>query len=131
MFLLFAALVGALEDRGYLSSYVVTASVDEFRRHVVEARRNHSDSALVASSILDVISHLMKDFAFQSRHNLLRVFKLCCLVAVGRPSVTPIVNLESADCLSPQVVLHSCMRVVQSFVLNFLFFLRPKSTTSQ
>ena len=30
----------------------------------------------------------------------------------------PAVNLESTDCFIPQVVLHSCMRLVQSFVLS-------------
>ena len=118
VFALYGDLVSALDGRGYLSADIANASVDEFRSYVVEARRNHSGSAVVASSIADVVTHLMKDFAFQSRHNLVRVFKLCCLVAVGRSSVMPVVTLESSDCVIPQIVLHSCMRIVQSYVLN-------------
>ena len=118
VFSLYADLVGVLMSCGYLVSDVVNASIDEFRSYVVEARRHHCASGMAASDIPSIMGYLLKDFAFQSRHNLLRVFKLCCLIVAGRTRVVPDVNLEVAECQVPQEVVRSCVRIVQSFVLS-------------
>ena len=117
VFALYADLVGVLMSRGYLVSDVVNASIDEFRSYVVQVRRHHCASGLVASNISNIMN-MLKDFAFQSRHNLLRVVKLCCLIVVGRTHVVPDVSLEIAECQVPQAVVRSCVRIVQSFVLS-------------
>ena len=70
-----------------------------------------------ACDIPDVISFLMRDFSFQARHRLLRVFQLCCLVTDRPRSIHPVVTLDLSGCSMDPKVFHDFLLLVQSYVL--------------
>ena len=84
---------------------------------MVEKRRQHVGSGRSACDIPDVISFLMQNFSFQSRHRLLSVFQLCCLVINIPQSIHPVVTLELKGCAIDPKVFHDCLLLVQSYVL--------------
>ena len=93
-FALFAGLCKVLEACGVISSDVSKAAVEEYTSYEVERRKTHLSSGQSASSVTDVVRHLLLDFGFQARHRVLRVFKLCCLFA-GMPAVKyPVVTFD-------------------------------------
>ena len=49
--------------------------------------------------------------------NLCRVFKLCCLVVQKPLMKYAVVDMHLCDCALPPIVLTSCIRGVQSFIL--------------
>ena len=59
---------------------------------MVEQRRYHAGNDDAASGIPHVIQNLLRDFGFQLRHRLLRVFKLfCLLISVPQSNPPPLV----------------------------------------
>ena len=78
-----------------LSSDSLNAAAAEFKSYVIAKRRHHEDATCAASEILDDVEQfLLRDFAFQSRTHVFRLFKLCCLV-VGMPnSNLPAVTID-------------------------------------
>ena len=92
--------------------------MEEFGSYVVEQRRYHAGSDDAASGIPDVLDYLLRDFGFQSRHRLLRVFKLCCLV-ISLPQSNPLtVGMELSGCPVDREECECCLRLVQSYVLS-------------
>ena len=96
VFDLFAKLVGSLGRCGLLYSGEVTESKAEFLSYVVEARQWHVSGGTVSSDVKNVVMYLMHQYAFQSRHCLMRVFQLCCLF-VESQDVAPASILASVS----------------------------------
>ena len=61
---------------------------EEFKSYVVEKRRQYGDCGYSVGDIADVVQFLLRDFGFQSRVHLFRLFKVCCL-NFGVPSSSP------------------------------------------
>ena len=115
---LFAGLCKILVDCGALPLGSSSAAVDEFYSYVVGKRRQHVGSDRTANSISDVVTLLLSNYPFLSRHQVLRVFKLCCLIISSVPSRYPPVVLDlPGSSLAPKVV-DDCVRMVQSYVLS-------------
>ena len=61
---------------------------------------------------------MLRDFSFQARHRLLRVFKVCCLI-VGVPRSTyPSVVFDLSGSALSWESFHDCLLLVQSYVLS-------------
>ena len=117
-FTLFAGLCGILVDCGALLSDEAKAAQEEYTSFVVEQRRLHSDSDRTSATITDVSQFLLRDFSFQARHRMLRVFKVCCLiVGVPRSTYHSVVFDLSGSALSWES-FHDCLLLVQSYVLS-------------
>ena len=116
IFGLFGKLLRVLEKVGCLSRDAVNASIDEFAAFVVEARFRHEESERSASAINDVVTYLLSDYGFLSRHNLVRVLQLCSLVVLKNPMRLPSIDIDLSDCSVPAVVLNSAIKCVQSYV---------------
>ena len=86
-FLFFADLSKVLESCGMLSSDESKSAVAQIVSYVVAKGRQHEGSVVVVSEIPDVVHHLLRNFSFQSRSDVCRVLKLCCLV-LGLPHVS-------------------------------------------
>ena len=117
-FTLFAGLCEILVDCGALLSDEAKAAQEEYTSFVVEQRRLHSDSDRTSASITDVSQFLLRDFSFQARHRMLRVFKMCCLI-VGVPCSTyPSVVFDLSGSALSWESFHDCLLLVQSYVLS-------------
>ena len=115
---IFADLVGLLCYSGYISADEKRVAIEEFLGYVVEKRRYHAASEMPASSITNIMDYLLRDFAFESRHVLLKVFKICCLFVESSQCRYPSVTFDLSGCaLSSHIVLQ-CVRIVQSYVLS-------------
>ena len=95
-----------------------SAAVDEFYSYVVEKRRQYAGSDRSGSAVFDVMAFLLGDCSFQSRHNVLRIFKLCCLIVSSGRSRYPSVLLELPGSALDQKAVDDCVRMVQSYVLS-------------
>ena len=70
-----------------------------------------------ANDVTDVVRHLLLDFGFQTRHRVLRVFKLCYLF-VGMPAVKyPVVTFDLSGSAVESRSFQDCLRLVQSHVI--------------
>ena len=118
IFGLFAGLCKILADCGALQLGSSSAAVDEFYSYVVEKRRQYAGSDRSGSAVFDVMTFLLGDYSFQSRHNVLRVFKLCCLIVSSGRRRYPSVLLELPGSALDQKVVDNCVRLVQSYVLS-------------
>ena len=58
------------------SSNDLKAAAVEYKSYVVEKRRHHKDSTYGASEVRDVVQFLLRDFGFQSRTHVFRLFKI-------------------------------------------------------
>ena len=116
VFDLFAKLVTGLARCGLLSVDEVATSKAEFLSYVVEARRHHSESGVSVGDIKDVRVYLLRQYSFQSRHCLTRVFQLCCLFIELPDEVPTPIEFDFGECSVRPGVLTSCLRSVQSFV---------------
>ena len=117
-FELFTELGCNLVGCAVLTSDEAKASVEEYTSYVVETRRYHKRSGQAASGNAYVIQYLLRDFSFQARHRLLRVFKLCCLV-IGMPREKyHVVSLDLSGCSFKMEKFESCVRLVQSYILS-------------
>ena len=118
IFGLFAGLCKLLVYCGVLPLGSSSAAVDEFYSYVVEKRRQYAGSDRSGSAVFDVMTFLLGDYSFQSRHNVLRIFKLCCLiVSSGRSRYTSVL-LELPGSALDQKIVDDCVRMVQSYVLS-------------
>ena len=70
----------------------------------------------VSSDIKNVVTYLMRQYAFQSRHYLMRVFQLCCLFIESHDVAPAFVDFHFSECVIRPGLLTSCLRSVQSFV---------------
>ena len=116
IFGLVGKLVRVLSKVGCLSRDAVNASIDEFAAFVVEARFRHEESERSASAISDVVTYLLSDYGFLSRHNLVRDLQLCSVVVLKNPVRLPSIDVDLSDCSVPAVVLNSAIKCVQSYV---------------
>ena len=116
IFGLFGKLVRVLEKVGCLSRVAVNASIDEFAAFVVEARFRHEESERSASAISDVVTYLLSDYGFLSRHNLVRVLQLCSVVVLKDPVRLLLIDIDLSDCSVPAVLVNSAIKCVQSYV---------------
>ena len=94
VFSLFADLCRILVSCGALSVNESSAALEEHASFIVEKRWYHSSSVQSAGDIVNVVPYLLRDVGFLSRHHLLRVFKLCCLVSGVSASQYPAVSLD-------------------------------------
>ena len=113
---LFSKLVRVLESSGCLSSSESRTAVEEYSTFVVDARRRHEDCGASAENVVDVQQYLLSDYSFLSRKSLVRVFKLCCLVALKPRVDYPSVDFGLTSCQVSEWVIASCISGVQSCV---------------
>ena len=92
--------------------------MDEFGSYVIEKRGQHRSSGQSANSIVDVIEYSMQDFSFQSRAQLLGVFKLCCLAVKTLDVAYPSVSISLSGSSLLEGALQNCIRLIQSYVLS-------------
>ena len=118
IFGLFAGLCKILVDCGVLLLGSSSAAVDEFYSYVVEKRRQYAGSDRSGSAVFDVMAFLLGDYSFQSRHNVLWIFKLCCLIVSSGRSRYPSVLFELPGSALDQKAVDDCVRMVQSYVLS-------------
>ena len=116
VFEFFAKLVTGLARCGLLTVDEVATSKAEFLSYVVEARRHHLEGSVCSSDIKDVRVYLLRQYSFQSRHCLTRVFQLCCLFIELPDDVPASIEFDFGECVVRPGVLTSCLRSVQSFV---------------
>ena len=116
MLSLFSKLVRVLESSGCLSSSESRTAVEEYSTFVVDARRRHEDCGASAESVVDVQQYLLSDYSFLSRKSLVRVFKLCCLIALKPRVDYPSVDFGLTSCQVSEWVIASCISGVQSCV---------------
>ena len=118
VFTLFADLCRLYVGCGVLPLDVSKAAVEEFASYVAEKRRQHVDSTRSASDIANIMEFLLNDFAFQARHRVFRVFKLCCLVIELPRSDLPAVEFDLSGSALSRMDFDRSLRLVQSYVLS-------------
>ena len=116
VFDLFAKLVAGLARCGLLTVDEVATGKSEFFSYVVEARRHHLESGVSCDDIKDVRVYLLRQYSFQSRHCLTRVFQLHCRFIELPDDVPAPIEFDFSKCSIRPGVLMSCSRSVQSFV---------------
>ena len=116
VFDLFAKHVGSLGRCGLWSSGEVTESKAEFLSYVVEARQWHVSGGTISIDVKNVVTYLMRQYVFQSRHCLMRVFQLCCLFIESQDVAPAFIDFDFSECAVRPGLLTSCLRSVQSFV---------------
>ena len=84
----------------------------------MEKRRHHKDSTHAANEIRDVVQFLLRDFGFQSRTHVFRLFKICCLIVGTRDSNPPVVTIDLNGSALDQAMVQDCILIVQSQVLG-------------
>ena len=121
MFELFSSHCDLFGSCNVLSSDDLKAAAAQYKSYVVEKRGHHVDSTCAASEIRDVIQFLLRDFGFQSRTHVFRLFKICCLIVRMQSSNPPAATIDlSGSALSPAIV-HDCVLMVQSHLLGSSF----------
>ena len=115
---LFGKLLKVFSDSGFLTSVEVAEAREEFATFVVEIRLSHKSSKQRAEDIPDIISYLSKSYILLQRRSLLRVFQLSCLVVDMPLLEMPVVDIDLSDCQLRPLLLTSCLRSVQSYVLS-------------
>ena len=104
-----------------LSSDDLKAAAVEYKSYVVEKRRHHKDSTDGASEIRDVVQFLLRDFGFQSRTHVIRLFKIYCLLVGTQDSNPPVVTIDLSGSSLDQSLVQDCILIVQSHVLGSSF----------
>ena len=118
IFELFGSLCDLFRSCHVMSSDGLNAAIAEFKSYVIEKRRHYEDATCAASEIPDVVQFLLRDFAFQSRTHVFRLFKICCLVVGVPKSNLPAVTIDlGGSALSPAVV-QDCVLIVQSHIVS-------------
>ena len=121
IFELFGSLCDLLRVCHVLPPDDLNASVAEFKSYVIEKRRHYEDSTCAASEIGDVVQFLLRDFAFQSRTHVCRLFKLCCLVVGVSQSDSPTVTIDLGGIALSSAMVQDCVLMVQSHILSLSF----------
>ena len=115
---LFAELCKLLEACGFIVWDLSKAAVEKLSSYVVKKRRHYVDSGDTASAIPDIIDNLLRDFDFQSRHRLLQVFKIgCLLVRIHHSDLLP-VSFDLPGCALDPAEFRRCLCLMQSCVLS-------------
>ena len=118
IFELFGSLCDLFRSCHVMSSDGLNAAAAKFKSYVIEKRRHYEDATCAASEIPDVVQFLLRDFAFQSRTHVFRLFKICCLVVGVPKSSLPAVTIDlGGSALSPAMV-QDCVLMVQSHIVN-------------
>ena len=125
VFKLFAELCRVLVTRGASTADKNSAALEEHTSFIVEKRGYHSYSGQSASDIFVVVPYLLRDVGFLSRHQLLRVFKLCCLVAGVPSSHYPVMSLDMAGFALDAGRFQTCVQLVQSHILSVGYSHQP------
>ena len=122
IFELFGSLCDLFRSCHVMSSDgLIAAAAAEFKSYVIEKRRHYEDATCAASEIPDVVQFLLRDFAFQSRTHVFRLFKICCLVVGVPKSRLPAVTIDlGGSALSPAMV-QDCVLMVQSHIVSLSF----------
>ena len=119
VFSFFFSLCELLKSGNAVSADEMDAAVEEYQSYLIEKRRQHEGGSYSASDIPDVVRYLVRDFNFQARVHLFRVFRLCCLI-VGMPeSVHPSVSMNLSGCAFSAETLRDCFLLVQSYILSW------------
>ena len=118
VFELFDSLCELFGSCNVLSADDLKAAAVEYKSYVVEKRRHHKDSTYVASEIRDVMQFLLRDFGFQSRTHVFRLFKICCLLVGTQDSNPPVVTIDLSGSSLDRSLVQECILVVQSHVLG-------------
>ena len=118
IFELFGSLCDLFKSCHVMSSDGLNAAAAEFKSYVIEKRRHYEDATCAASDISDVVQFLLRDFAFQSRTHVFRLFKICCLVVGVPKSSLPAVTIDlGGSALSPAMV-QDCVLMVKSHIVS-------------
>ena len=118
VFELFDSLCELFRTCNILSSDDLKAAAVEYKRYVVEKQRHHKDSTYGANGIRDVVQFLLRDFGFQSRTHVFRLFKICCLIEGTLDSNPPVVTIDLSGSALDQAMVQDCILIVQSHVLG-------------
>ena len=118
IFGLFNCLVALLKRCKVVTDVEAGAAIEEFSSFVVDDRVRHDTSNQHVDEIPDLGTFPLSDYSYLARKNLCRVFKLCCLVVVKPQRNSPVVDIDLSGCTVPKLVVSSCIRGVQSWVLS-------------
>ena len=121
VFELFDSLCELFGSCNVLSADDLKAAAVEYKGYVVEKRRHHKASTYGASEIRDVVQFLLRDFGFQSRTHVFRLFKICCLLVGTRDSNPPVVTIDLSGSSLDRSMVQDCILIVQSHVLGSSF----------
>ena len=113
---------------GTLTADQSSAALEEHTSFIVEKRGYHTSSGQSASDVFDWVPYLLRDLGFLSRHQLLRVFKLCCVVAEVPSSHSLAVSLDLAGFALDAECFQTCVQLVQSYILSVGCSHKPFST---
>ena len=117
IFKLFGSLCDLFRSCHVMSSDSLNAAA-EFKSYVIEKRRHYEEATCAASEIPDVVQFLLRDFAFQSRTHVFRLFKICCLVVGVPKSSLPAITIDlGGSALSPAMV-QDCVLMLQSHIVS-------------
>ena len=101
---------------------------EEYTSYVIEKRRHHAESAQAASEIHHVMDFLLRNYGFQARHRLLRVFKLCCFVVKVSDVRRPLVKIDLSGSAGSPDVFRNSVELVQSCTLRVGYTLQSLFT---
>ena len=121
VFELFDSLCELFGSCNVLSADDLKAAAVEYKSYVVEKRRHHKDYTYGASKIRDVVQFLLRDFDFQSRTHVFRLFKICCLLVGTQDSNPPVVTIDLSGSSLDRSIVQDCILIVQSHVLGSSF----------
>ena len=118
IFELFGSLCDLFRTCHVMSSYGLNAAAAEVKSYAIEKRRHYEDATCAASEIPDVVQFLLRDFAFQSRTHVFRLFKICCLVVGVPKSSLPAVTIDLGGSALSQAMVQDCVLMVQSHIVS-------------
>ena len=117
VFSLFFSLCELLKSSNVVTTDEMDAAVEEYHSYIIEKRRQHEGGSSSACDIPDVVRYLVRDFSFQARVHLFRVFKFCCLI-VGMPESSPPPVSMDLSGFSAEM-FRDCLLLVQSYILSW------------
>ena len=128
VFGMFASLCELLKSCGAVKVDESEAAVEEYHSYIVEKRRQQEGRSHATIDIPDIIRYLVRDFSFQARVHIFRVFKFCCLIIGVPESVPPSVVINLSGCGFSVDAFWECLLLVQSYNLldtSGVFYVSP------
>ena len=119
VFSLFFSSCELLKSSNVVSANEMDAAVEEYHSFNIEKRRQHERGSFSACDFPDVVRYLVRDFSFQARVHLFRVFKLCCLIFGMPESSPPPVSMALSGCSFSAEMFRDCLLLVQSNILSW------------